>query len=315
MPSAPSSTGTAPRSEVVVIGEALIDVVASSEGTVEHPGGSPANVAYGLGRLGISTSLLTSIGDDERGAAIERHLGRAGVALLPGSKHQGRTASATATLAADGSAHYEFDISWDLRAVAPGFLPKVIHTGSIATFLAPGAAAVRLLLEQAHRECVITYDPNIRPALLGSHAEAAALFEELVPLTDVVKLSDEDAQWLYPHKQLEEAAARILQLGAGLAVITKGSEGSLLATAATQLHVPSVKSVVADTIGAGDSYMAALIYGLLSRGVDGLSPDVLESLGRTASRAAAITVRRAGANPPTVEELLARLDEESEVLA
>lgn len=314
MSSSPSPAGAAAHSDVVVIGEALIDVVASSGGTVEHPGGSPANVAYGLGRLGISTALLTSIGDDERGSAIERHLGRAGVALLPGSKHHGRTASATATLAADGSAHYEFDISWELQPVPPSYLPKVIHTGSIATFLAPGAAAVRSLLEQAHRECVITYDPNIRPALLGSQAEATALFEELVPLTDVVKLSDEDAQWLYPRKQLEDTAARILQLGAGLAVITRGSEGSLLATPTTQLHVPSVLSVVADTIGAGDSYMAALIYGLLSRGVDGLSSEVLESLGRTASKAAAITVRRAGANPPTIEELLAGL-KESEAVA
>lgn len=314
MPSSASPAGAAAHSDVVVIGEALIDVVASSGGTVEHPGGSPANVAYGLGRLGISTALLTSIGDDERGSAIERHLAGAGVALLPGSKHQGRTASATATLAPDGSARYEFDISWELQPVPPSYLPKVIHTGSIATFLAPGAAAVRSLLEQAHRECVITYDPNIRPALLGSQAEATALFEELVPLTDVVKLSDEDAQWLYPRKRLEETAARILQLGAGLAVITKGSEGSLLATPTTQLHVPSVLSVVADTIGAGDSYMAALIYGLLSRGVDGLSSEVLESLGRTASKAAAITVRRAGANPPTIEELLAGL-KESEAVA
>jgi fructokinase len=314
MPSSPSPAGTAAHSDVVVIGEALIDVVASSGGTVEHPGGSPANVAYGLGRLGISTALLTSIGDDERGSAIERHLGRAGVALLPGSKHEGRTASATAKLAADGSASYEFDITWELQPVPPSYLPKVIHTGSIATFLAPGAAAVRSLLEQAHRECVITYDPNIRPALLGSQAEATALFEELIPLTDVVKLSDEDAQWLYPRKGLDEAAARILQLGAGLAVITKGSEGSLLATPTTRLHVPSVPSVVADTIGAGDSYMAALIYGLLARGVDGLSSEVLESLGRTASKAAAITVRRAGANPPTIEELLAGL-KESEAVA
>jgi fructokinase len=309
MSNTPISARTAPDADVIVIGEALIDVVASADGTVEHPGGSPANVAYGLGRLGISTALLTSIGDDERGRAIEGHLARAGVALLPGSKHPGRTASATATLAADGSATYDFDIAWELQPVAPAFLPKVIHTGSIATFLSPGAAAVRLLLEQAHRECVITYDPNIRPALLGSHAEATTLFEELVPLTDVVKLSDEDAHWLYPRKQLEEVTARVLQLGAGLAVITKGSEGSLLATAATQLHVPSVKSVVADTIGAGDSYMAALIYGLLSRGVDGLSPEVLVSLGSTASKAAAITVRRAGSNPPTVEELLAGLEE------
>ena len=293
--------------DVVVVGEALIDVVTSPEGTTEYPGGSPANVAYGLGRLGINTGLLTAIGEDERGAAIERHLHSAGVTLLPGSYSLGRTASATATLAPDGSASYAFDISWALEPLAPTYLPKVLHTGSIATFLAPGADAVKALLQQCRHECMITYDPNIRPALLGSHAEAISVFEALVHLTDVVKLSDEDAQWLYPRKDLADTAAHLLGLGAGLAVITKGSQGSLLATAATQLNIPSVKSGVADTIGAGDSYMAALILGLLTRGTDGLAPAVLEQLGRTASMAAAITVRRPGANPPTLQELRTHL--------
>ena len=126
-----------PFLDVVVVGEALIDVVSSPEGTVEYPGGSPANVAYGLGRLGVQTGLLTALGDDEHGAAIERHLHSAGVTLLPGSYSLDRTASATATLAPDGSASYDFDISWALEPVAPAYIPKVLHTGSIATFLAP----------------------------------------------------------------------------------------------------------------------------------------------------------------------------------
>jgi fructokinase len=305
----PSRTATPTGPAVVVIGEALVDVVTTAQGTVEHPGGSPMNVAYGLGRLGVPTALLTSLGDDPRGAAIEAHLRRAGVELLPGSKSSARTASATATLSADGSAHYDFDIRWELPQVAPAYLPRVLHTGSIATFLAPGAAAVRVLLEQSHRGCLVTYDPNIRPALLGSHAEALAIFESLVPLTDVVKLSDEDAAWLYPRLRLEDAADRILGLGSGLAVVTRGGEGSLLATPAAKLFVPSIRSTVADTIGAGDSYMAALIYGLLARRTEGLGPDVLETIGRTASKAAAITVRRPGANPPTAEELEAELPE------
>ncbi|MGY2743691.1 carbohydrate kinase family protein [Pseudarthrobacter sp. O4] len=289
--------------DAIVVGEALIDIVTSADGTSEHPGGSPANVAYGLGRLGVSTGLLTAIGDDERGGEIEAHLRAGGVVLLPGSHSLARTASATATLAADGSASYEFDIDWKLPPVAPAHLPRVLHTGSIATFLAPGAGTVKSLLEQSHRSCLVTYDPNIRPALLGSHAQAQGIFEDLVPLTDVVKLSDEDALWLYPGKTLEDTARHILRLGADLAVITQGPEGSLLATAAAELSVPSVKSQVADTIGAGDSYMAALILGLLTRAGEGLGPEVLDRLGRTASMAAAITVRRPGANPPTLEEL------------
>ncbi|MHC6219417.1 carbohydrate kinase family protein [Arthrobacter sp. MMS24-S77] len=289
--------------DVIVVGEALIDIVKSGTGTVEHPGGSPANVAYGLGRLGVSTGLRTAIGEDRHGQLIREHLSSAGVELLPGSTSLDRTATATATLAADGSASYEFDIRWDLTPAVPNFLPKVFHAGSIATFLAPGAAAVRSLMLQCHDSCLVTYDPNIRPALLGSHHEAKTSFEELVPLTDVVKLSDDDAHWLYPGMPLEDIAARVLGLGAELAVITTGSAGSLLSTAAAQLSIPAVATQVADTIGAGDSYMSALIHGLLNRTGEGLAPSVIERIGRNASMAAAITVSRPGANPPTWTEL------------
>ncbi|MDR7082683.1 fructokinase [Arthrobacter ginsengisoli] len=289
--------------DVIVVGEALIDVVTTSRGKVEHPGGSPANVAYGLGRLGVTTGLLTAIAPDARGISIENHLSSAGVVLLPGSRSLTRTASATATLAPDGSARYDFDVSWDLAPTAPAQFPKILHTGSIATFLSPGAGAVKSLLEQAHKHCMITYDPNIRPALLGSHEEAKATFEELVPLTDVVKLSDEDAQWLYPQKSLDETAAHILGLGSRLTVITKGAEGSQFTTSVANISIPAVKTTVADTIGAGDSYMAALILGFLTRGTEGFAPAVLDQLGHTAAAAAAITVQRPGANPPTLEEL------------
>ncbi|PRB40586.1 carbohydrate kinase [Arthrobacter sp. MYb23] len=298
--------GTRPGAgaDVVVVGEALIDIVVSSRGTVEHPGGSPANVAYGLGRLNVPTALLTSIGDDHHGAAIERHLASAGVELLTAAGRSGRTATATATLASDGSAQYDFDIQWELPAIAPVTVPKILHTGSIATFLEPGASAVRELLEQVHQRCVVTYDPNVRPALLGSQTEAKTIFEDLIPLIEVVKLSDEDARWLYPGWSLEDTSQRILDLGAGLVVVTKGSEGSMLSTPGSRLLVPSLKSTVVDTIGAGDSYMSALIYGLLLTGAVDLRQETLESLGRRATKAAAITVRRAGANPPTSDELL-----------
>jgi len=294
--------------DAVVVGEALIDVVTTPNSQVEHPGGSPANVAYGLGLLGVTTGLLTAIAPDARGKSIENHLHRAGVTLLPGSKSLTRTATATATLGPDGSAAYDFDIRWQLPTATPASFPKILHTGSIATFLNPGASAVKTLLEQAHKHCTITYDPNIRPSLLGSHAEAKAIFEEIGALTDVVKLSDEDARWLYPAKTPEETAEHILRLGAGLAVITKGAAGSQFTSPSASITIPAVKATVADTIGAGDSYMAALILGLLTRGTEGFAPTVMEQLGRTAAAAAAITVQRAGANPPTLDELTSAVE-------
>lgn len=294
--------------DAVVIGESLTDIVTTPWGTNEHPGGSPGNVAFGLARLGVSTGLITALGADHRGAALEQHLTAAGVTLLPGARPLDRTSTATATIAKDGSASYTFDIIWDLEphdfALTP---PKVLHAGSIASFLAPGAGKVKAILQQFRDKCTITYDPNIRPALLGSHAEARRIFEDLVHLTSVVKLSDEDAEWLYPEKALEETAAHLLRLGADLAVITKGSSDSLLATTSTLVAVPAVKSAVVDTIGAGDSYMSALILGLLTRGTDGLAPTILEQLGRTAAAAAGITVSRPGARPPTEDELRAQL--------
>ncbi|MDI2035602.1 carbohydrate kinase family protein [Paenarthrobacter nitroguajacolicus] len=289
--------------DVIVIGEALTDVVTTPSGVVEHPGGSPANVAYGLGRLGVPTGLLTAIGEDARGAAIETHLHRAGVRLLPGSRSLARTSSATATLTADGSASYDFDVAWDLPGNISALVPRVLHTGSIATFLAPGARTVKTLVQQAHQRCTVTYDPNIRPALLGSHTEARTIFKDFVPATDLVKLSDEDAQWLYPRKTVAETAAHVLGLGAKLAVVTMGAKGSLLASAETSVNIPAVKTGVADTIGAGDSYMSALILAFLRRATDGFAPAVMARMGRMAAAAAAITVSRAGANPPSLEEL------------
>ena len=293
--------------EVVVVGEALIDVVHTVNGVTEHPGGSPANVAYGLTRLGVSTGFLTSIGMDGRGFAISRHLSGAGVHILPGSQSAVATSSATATLTEDGSASYSFDVVWELPPAAPTHLPRLLHSGSIASFLAPGAASVKSLLQHCAGTSTLTYDPNIRPELLGSHHEARTIFEDLVPLTDVVKLSNEDASWLYPRNSPEEAARRILRLGTDLVVVTHGSEGSFLLTAETEISVPSVETAVADTIGAGDAYMAALIQGLLTRGGEGLAPPVLEQIARMASMAAAITVGRPGADLPSAAEVQASL--------
>lgn len=131
--------------------------------------------------------------------------------------------------------------------------------------------------------------------------------------TSVVKLSDEDAAWLYPRKTLGETATHFLDLGAELAVITRGSSGSLLATPTTTVSIPAVRTSVVDTIGAGDSYMSALILGLLTHGTDGLAPSVPGQLGFTAAAAAAITVSRAGARPPTEDELRAKLQHQPQL--
>lgn len=297
-----------PKTDVLVVGEALIDIIETPNGPAEFPGGSGMNVAFGLGRLGVSTALLTAIGNDERGHRIRGHVQSAGVLLHPGAGHLSHTSTARALLDSTGSAQYEFDIEWCLPEASAVSLPDVLHTGSLASFLEPGAGQVLALLERAQGQCLVTYDPNIRPTLLGGHARTRTAFEHIVPLATVVKLSAEDAEWLYPGESHHDIAERLLRLGAELAVITDGGSGSSLRSKAAGVEVPAPAVDVKDTVGAGDSYMAALIAGLVEEPDGGFGYGRLTRLATSASAAAAITVGRRGANPPTRAELNTSLE-------
>jgi fructokinase len=289
--------------EVLVIGEALIDVVTTGPQEVEHVGGSPANVAYGLARLGVRTALLTAIGDDARGGLIRTHLESAGVNVLPASITPWRTSSATARLDATGSASYEFDIRWEL--VETDNLPaaSAVHVGSISAFLEPGASAVLKILRGRVGNELISFDPNIRPALVGDPDAARERFHSLVGLADVVKLSDEDARWLFPDASIDDVISRVLDYGADLVAVTRGGEGSRLATDSDRIDVPSYRVEVVDTIGAGDTYMASLIASVRNLDVSAMAPEALHRVGERAAAASALTVSRAGAALPSAEEL------------
>jgi hypothetical protein len=151
---------------VLVIGEALIDAVNRDGNTTEHPGGSPANVALGLSRLGVATSLLTKIGNDPRGNAITSHLQEASVLIDPASAGPEPTSLATATIEADGSAHYDFDLHWSFNAPETPTRHQLLHTGSVASFHPRGSKELLAYVEAKAEESLVTYDPNIRPALL-----------------------------------------------------------------------------------------------------------------------------------------------------
>jgi fructokinase len=290
---------------VFVIGEALTDIVRTADEITELPGGSPANVAYGLGLLGVDTTFLTHLGDDERGRRIAARL--EGVLLAPGSLSAARTSTAAATLDVTGAATYAFDLDWSLPADSVAPPARVVHTGSIASFLSPGADRVAALVRHAAPGAIITYDPNIRPSIIGNRDENIGRFEAMGSLATVVKLSDEDAAWLYPHLRIDEILRQVLALGARLAVVTLGGAGSILMTRETRLEVPSVPVTVVDTIGAGDTYMASLIFSLLELDPSSASEADLRQMGRRAAAAAAITVSRAGADLPTLAEVEAAL--------
>ncbi|MCL2091727.1 MAG: PfkB family carbohydrate kinase [Micrococcales bacterium] len=302
----------------LVIGEALVDVVVRADGTADRrPGGSPANVAVGLARLGRAVDLLTWIGDDADGAAVRDHVTASGVRLVAGSDGAARTSVATARLGPTGAATYAFDLAWDLPDPTPSPTPPlVVHTGSIATLLPPGADAVGRELLQHRATSTLTYDPNLRPSIVGPVGPARRTVERLVAVCDVVKVSDEDLAWLLPDDDPADVATRWASTGPGLVVVTLGAAGAFAVTAAgIQVHMATPQVTVADTVGAGDSFMAGLVDGLWSADLLGADRrDTLRNapeatLGQILARCtqiAAITVTRPGADPPTAAELPSR---------
>jgi fructokinase len=300
----------------VVVGEALVDLVGQrgSRTLVAHPGGSPANVALGLARLGDQVSLLTHLGRDSFGEMVSAHLRASGVQVDGGPGAGAKTSLAVASLAA-GVATYDFRIEWDVGELAP--LPveaRCVHTGSLATALQPGAAQVTDLLERERQRgrVTISYDPNVRPALLGSPEEARPGIEHLVSLSDVVKVSDEDLRWLYPDRRDVDVARDWLALGAPLVVVTRGGAGVFAVTAGLELDRPATPIDLVDTVGAGDSFTAGLLDGLgradllggaRREALAGIDESSLVSVLDEASLIASITCSRPGADPPTRAEV------------
>ncbi|MGO2668169.1 MAG: carbohydrate kinase family protein [Microbacterium gubbeenense] len=286
----------------LVIGEALIDEVALPDGSVSRtPGGSPFNVAIGLSRLGVNTGLLAHMGDDDDGSVLAARLASDDVTEI-GARH-GSTSVAHATIADDGSAAYDFRVAWDPRPTSDWLERQWthVHVGSFSAY----RDGTRRLLERAldrPEAPLVTFDPNIRASLIGSRDEVRARAQELARRSQVVKLSDEDADWLSPGVALDDAADRLLAMGPRVVAITRGGDGSVLASPVARVSLGAPRTEVTDTIGAGDSYMAALIAHLLAHGLPVTAAE-LEAAGSYAQRAAAITVSRRGANPPTAAEI------------
>jgi fructokinase len=302
---------------LTVIGETLIDeVVSDTAPSRVHVGGSPMNVAVGLARLGHPAQFIGRYGDDDYGRLIRSYLSDNSV-LFPIGPDAKPTSVATARLDPAGGAAYQFELIWEL----PGLLERreallqgttLLHVGSIATMLAPGADDVLALVESAHPLATISYDPNCRPSIIADRGFARRQAERFVALSDIVKASDEDLEWLYPNRPALESAREWLALGPSVMVVTRGSKGPWGICAAGNTEVSAPVTSVMDTVGAGDSFMAALLGALVDLEFDGahrrselrrITTEQLTGVLAYAARAAAVTVSRAGANPPTRHEL------------
>jgi fructokinase len=291
----------------LVVGEALVDVVQRSGTEPEpHAGGSPFNVAVGLSRLDVPTRLAAQLADDAYGDLLRVHLHESGVALENLEPTPARTSSARATLATDGSATYDFDLTWGPAALPDPAEFEVVHVGSLGASRQPGGALVADLVVMADALGVpVSFDPNVRLTIEPDHAVWRRTFEAIAPHAGIIKMSDEDAAVLFPGEDPEALAQKLAADGA-LVAITLGGEGAVVAGPQLVARITAPAITVVDTIGAGDSFMAAVLSWCAAYSwpaADELDLTELTDLGTYATGAAAITCSRPGANPPWTREL------------
>lgn len=314
---------------IAVAGEAFVDLVPAPVGDYLEvaPGGSPANVAVALSRLGAPARLLARIADDMLGRRVREHLLANGVQLDHAVAATEQSSMALVSVGPDGGATYDFrvegtaDWQWTTAELATALDPGAdgpvvaLHSGSIALTEPPGAAALRALMARARDTATISYDPNCRPRLMGAAADVLVGVHEVLAVADVVKVSAEDLEWLSPDTTPDAVLDDWLARGPGIVAVTLGGDGVLAGTADGQrVRRSGVPVEVIDTVGAGDTFSAALLAGLHRRGLLGaaarsalrsIDAATLEALLDEAALAAAITCSRRGADPPTAEDLQA----------
>ena len=297
--------------EVWVVGEVLIDLIPRGSKYVAVIGGGPANTAKALSKLGVKTYFIDGISTDKYGQMAKAELLSANVLLDYALYSNKPTCTAKVTLSSSGSASYEFVIEdTSTFAFSVSWLPNpqrlkpsLLHIGTLATVIEPGASVLFEWAQSVAQVVPIVFDPNIRPAVLGKRDEYVKKVDKWVPISSAVKVSDEDLNWLYPGKVTDEIVNRWLEVGVQLVVVTLGDKGITAYRKNERTSVDAVKVVVADTVGAGDTVGAVLAEAIINNGLHKLTGEVLKSMLSRASKAAAITVSRTGANPPSKEEI------------
>lgn len=308
---------------ILVCGEALIDLFIGAPSPTGLPaeavaGGSPFNVAIGIGRLGRSSAFLSTLSEDELGIFLAGKLADAGVSSEYIQRCPNPTTLSVIATNASGQPQYSFYApdSAD-RALTPEALPahlppevKAIAAGSYSLGVEPIATAIETLLAREAGSRVVSLDPNVRPRVVGDLTAYRERFERLLAHAHIVKASDEDMHLLYPGKDLVTAAQAWLQRGPKLVIVTRGADGPLAIFGSSSVERPAPRVEVVDTVGAGDTFHAGLLSWLDAN--DLLTPDAIATISEAkvvegldfAAAAAAIVCTRRGANPPTWDETI-----------
>jgi len=297
--------------QIWVAGEVLIDLIPDADQYLAVVGGGPANTAKALANLGVKTHFIDGISTDNYGQMAKAELLSANVLLDYAHYSTKPTCTAKVKLSKSGSASYEFVIEGtstfdfsDLWLPDPQSLkPSLLHIGTLATVIEPGASVLFEWAQSVAQVAPIVFDPNIRPVVLGNRDEYVKKIEKWVAISSAVKVSDEDLNWLYPGKVIDEIVGKWLEVGVQLVVVTLGDKGVTAYRKSEEISVDAVKVVVADTVGAGDTVGAVLVEAIVDNDLDRLTGEVLKTMLKRAVKAAAITVSRTGANPPSKEEI------------
>jgi fructokinase len=317
---------------VVVVGEALLDLIQVQRSTLYEsaPGGNPANVALGLGRLDIPVRLCARISGDTFGRRIAAHLGANGVDLSASIRADEPTSLAVAASDGGDGMEYAFWVNgtadWQWRDSelidALGDQAVCVYVGSLAATMPPGDAAIFRFVERAREQATVIYDPNCRPSLMGAPDAVRDRIEALVAQADIVKASKDDLAWLMPDRDPIDAARDWCRLGPAIVAVTLGASGVTAVTrSGTVVQIPGRVVSVVDTVGAGDAFTSALLAELYraallgtARREDlrGISHGQLAGMLDVAVLASAITCTRRGADPPTQAELLVSQQREND---
>ena len=297
--------------QVWVAGEVLIDLIPEGADCKPVVGGGPANTAKGLAKLGIDTQFIDGISSDQYGQMTKNELKTAGVKLGYVKYSDKPTCLAIVSLSESGSATYEFVIentatfnfthNWLPNPKTDR--PSLLHIGTLATVIEPGASALFEWAQAVAKVAPVVFDPNVRPAVISDRAQYVTQVEQWVAISSAVKVSDEDIKWLYPSLETKQVVNNWLTKGPSLIVVTYSDKGLTGYRKGEKISVDALIVEVADTVGAGDTVGAILVDAIVKDGLGSLMGSRLEMMLKRATKAAAITVSRVGANPPTSEEL------------
>ena len=298
-------------SQVWVTGEVLIDLIPNGSERKPIVGGGPANTAKALSKLVIDTQFIDGISTDDYGQMAKDELAASGVKIDYVKYSDKPTCLAIVSLSDSGSASYEFvientatfDFTPDWLPNPQTERPSLLYIGTLATAIEPGASVLFEWAQSVAKVAPIVFDPNIRPAVISDRKQYLMQVERWVSISSAVKVSDEDIRWLYPSLEIDQVVNNWLTKGPSLIVVTYGDKGLAGYRDGEKVSIEAVKVAVADTVGAGDTVGAILVEAIVKVGLNTLSGVRLEMMLKRAAKAAAITVSRSGANPPTLKEI------------